>query len=132
MAASVVSDSDHARLELAFMSLAGLLAVGVAGLLVLDIDVFWSAPRSMNDRGVQLAKLTSSSDDVRYKAADLPVWGTTPAGSPLYRGDQVFTEAGGSATLDFSDKTRIEMSEKSLLMVDLKGDEPSVDLVRGG
>ncbi len=102
------------RLDLVLATVDALLLLGVTVLL------FWpSRGPTLGDRSARrVARLASRVQLVERRTASSLAWGDLPVGAALYEGDALYVPAGASASIAFTDGTRVEVEENSFLVLE--------------
>ena len=90
--------------------------------------------QDIEDRGARtgtpMAKLERVEKKVRLKPAQSYIWGGVKANEDLYLKDSVQTAPTGAASIRFTDGTRLEIGENSLVIID-SVENLSLNFLRG-
>ncbi len=99
-------------------------------LLLTDFS-FYNNSNLIPSRYETVAVTRDTQSNVRKRAAHLPVWDKVTEGGSVQSRDQVFTDAGASTVLEFTDGSRIKLGENTLIRVEKGAEKTQFDVVRG-
>jgi len=92
----------------------------------------WHKDRTAKHEAKQaIARIVSTNKTVRIRASNSNQWIETSTNDPVGSQDIVFTDRSSHATLEFLDKSRIELGENSLVEISIIDGESSIDVERG-
>ncbi len=118
---------DRSEIWLMLTAFCGACIIGL--MLFYDVSLF--AVTVSSNRGEPIATLANMRNGVKYRTADVPVWQSAARNMPIYKRDQIFTDANSRAEIKFNNAAGLSVDENSLIIVDLSEQKASLNLVRG-
>ena len=116
---------DRAETLVVAVAGAGLALTVVAHTLQIGL----ARPLGLRKNEKPVATLSWSTDGVKHRPRDLPVWTDVVRGEPMYGRDQIFTGAG-AARLEFKDQgSELEIGTGTLIVIDSGRDRSGLSLV---
>ncbi|MGK0367851.1 MAG: hypothetical protein ACI9QD_000990, partial [Thermoproteota archaeon] len=99
--------------------------------LMFNEKYFYHTSGFQNDNKEQIASLSSSSNDIRKKSQSNIMWLPIEEGSSLYNEEMVFTGAASKARITFNDMSYIDLGNDSLVVLNKKDDQSTLEFHKG-